>query len=71
MNEPIGPFVIRFVKNQKGCGARVFVNGDEIPGDRLISVASKVDGGCLPEVTIVYLPDEFHIEEATDDGGAN
>ena len=49
----------------------MFVNGDEIPGERLISVDSKVGGGCMPEVTIVYLPDEFHIEEATDDGGAN
>ena len=49
----------------------MFVNGDEIPGERLISVASEVAGGCMPEVTIVYLPDEFHIEEATDDGDAN
>lgn len=63
MNED---FSIRVVRNLHG-GAKVYINGEEVTGNRLFQITVDLTGGCDPEVHLVYRPDVFFMEAPNDD----
>lgn len=59
-------FSIRVVRNRHG-GAKVYINGEEVSGNRLVQITVDLTGGCEPEVHLVYRPDSFFMEAPHDD----